>query len=302
MDCIVVLNRDSGTMKTIDPDAAAGTVRERMAAHGHTVEVRLLDSGSCSDGLDAAVEAAPEALIVGGGDGTVSSVAAKLAGRDTALGVIPLGTMNLFARTLRIPLGFEGAVEALATARVAWADLAHVNGRPFIHQVSLGLQPEMVRRREESSYRSSLGKKLANVRAFLGIAREPPRLDLTLTVDGRSRPVRATGLVVTNNRYGKNHLPFADDPADGQLGVYHSNAERWTDLMQLATDLVLGSWQDNPAIETDSGERVTIAARSGGRDATLSIDGELVTLAYPLEVTKTRRAIRVLLGAAENDA
>jgi len=299
VDIVVVLNRDSGTMKTLDPEHAAALVAETLAAAGHRVTVRLVEGPTCRPEIERILERRPEALIVGGGDGTVSTVAAMLEGRDTALGVIPLGTMNLFARTLGMPADFAAAVEALAGAGIGSADLAFVNGRPFVHQISLGLQVEMVRRRDESSYSSGLTKKIASLKAFLGTARNPPRLDIVLTVDGRRTALGVTGIVVSNNLYGPNHLPFADDPADGRLGVYYSDAERLTDLVQLATDLVLGSWLDNPAVTSDAGERVTIEGVEHGAVATLSIDGEIEEMPFPLVVTKRRQAIRVMLAGDE---
>src|SRR5690349_4297177 len=64
--------------------------------------------------LAAAVDAGPDLLVAGGGDGTISTAARLLAHRDIALGLLPLGTTNNFARTVGIPLTLDGAVATLA--------------------------------------------------------------------------------------------------------------------------------------------------------------------------------------------
>src|SRR5690606_18763132 len=117
----------------------------------------------------ARVAAAPDVDVVlaGGGDGTVSAAAGALMETGKALAVLPAGTMNLFARGLGIPLDLEDAVAALATGTVRAVDIATVNGRPFIHQFSVGLHSELIQRREAMSYSSRPGKIRASVMAAI---------------------------------------------------------------------------------------------------------------------------------------
>ncbi|HEX5300644.1 MAG TPA: diacylglycerol kinase family protein [Streptosporangiaceae bacterium] len=89
--------------------------------------------------LAAALDLEPDLLIAGGGDGTLSLAARHLAYRDVALGIVPLGTTNNFARTLGIPLSVAGAVGLLTRGKVADVDLGQVNGTFFANLVSVGL-------------------------------------------------------------------------------------------------------------------------------------------------------------------
>lgn len=296
MQIAVLLNRGSGTMRSLDPEAVRATVAAGIAAGGHSVTVDLADGTGLRDRVDALVaEGRVEAVVVGGGDGTVSSAAGRLAGSGIALGVIPLGTMNLFARSLGMPTDPEEAAAALARARVDRVDIADISGRSFTHQVSFGIQPRMAKVRSGSDYGSRAGKILATARALMRVFRRPVAMHLDLRIDGELRTLDATGLVVSNGAYGSGHLPFADDPADGRLGVYACTSADWKTLVGLTTDVVRGTWRDNPAIEAFGGARVEIDADPARLWAT--IDGELEQVTLPAVIGKRRLALSVLRPA-----
>ena len=103
MHVIGVFNRDGGTFKTTDMDAFADRAREIFAAHGHELDVRVVDGKSLIAELERAA-GATETLIAGGGDGTISAAAGVAYKYGIVLGVVPAGTMNLFARSLGLPL------------------------------------------------------------------------------------------------------------------------------------------------------------------------------------------------------
>src|SRR5271165_2908890 len=88
-------------------------------------------------------------VVAGGGDGTINAVAGALAGSGTALGILPIGTLNHFAKDVGIPLGLEAAIRNIFTGRVAEVDVGEVNGRVFVNNSGIGLYPRIVRQREE---------------------------------------------------------------------------------------------------------------------------------------------------------
>ena len=90
-----------------------------------------------------------QAIVAGGGDGTVSSVAALVVDSDKALGVLPLGTLNHFARDMRIPFDVEAAAKTIVAGHTTEVDVAEVNDRIFLNNSSLGLYPIIVREREK---------------------------------------------------------------------------------------------------------------------------------------------------------
>src|SRR5205823_6107275 len=90
-----------------------------------------------------AVEKNCQPVIAGGGDGTINAVASVLVDTDRTLGVLPLGTLNHFARDLKIPLDVESAARVCLEGREARVDVGEVNGRVFLNNASLGLSPQV---------------------------------------------------------------------------------------------------------------------------------------------------------------
>ena len=87
------------------------------------------------------VRSGSDIVVAAGGDGTVSAVASAVAGSEAVLGVLPLGTLNHFAKDAGIPLELEEAVRNISTGRAVKVDIGDVNGRAFINNISLGLYP-----------------------------------------------------------------------------------------------------------------------------------------------------------------
>jgi diacylglycerol kinase family enzyme len=297
MRVTAVLNRDSGTLRTLAEADVRRRIAEPFEAAGHRIEIGFHGGEEIGERLRAAAAARPDALVVGGGDGTVRSAAEIVAGTGVAIGVLPLGTMNLFARTLGLPIDLDAAAAALAVGTVVDADLAEVDGRPFTHQISLGLQPRMVRLRERrGGYGSRLGKMLASALALRSVLKRPPGLDLVLEEDGRVRALTTPGLIVSNNPYGSGHLPYADEPATGLLGVYDVTSSRWTDLIHLVAGILWGSWQDDPHVEIRTARKVVIRSAGGPASIAATVDGELVRLSLPATVVKRPDAFRVIVA------
>lgn len=273
-----VLNRDGGTLRTIDLDAFGERMRGLLEDAGHSVDIDIVGGGEVAASLERAVaRRGVDVVLAGGGDGTVSTAAARLMGRKKALAILPAGTMNLFARGLGIPQTLDGAVGAFATGKVRAVDVASANGRPFVHQFSIGMHAKMVRLREKMDFGSRLGKIRASARAAWMTLRNPPALDAVLKIGEAEVTARTTGIGITNNLFGEGHLPYADDPAGGVLGIYVNVASQPGELVRHAFNMARGRWRDNQHVEIHQSERVVLAVR-GRRRPRAVMDGELVSL------------------------
>jgi YegS/Rv2252/BmrU family lipid kinase len=93
--------------------------------------------------VEDVLKAKPDLVVLGGGDGTISSLVDHLVGKDVILGVLPLGTANSFARTLGIPLDVEGAVEVLRTGRPRRIDLGKIDNDYYANCAAMGLSPQI---------------------------------------------------------------------------------------------------------------------------------------------------------------
>jgi len=300
MKFLAVLNRDGGTLRTTDLDALAQSMRETLEAHGHSLELDLVPGAGIAAALDRAARRRNiDVVMAGGGDGTISAAAAALNGRRKALAVLPAGTMNLFARGLGIPLGLEAAVAALATGQIRQVDLASANDRIFIHQFSVGLHPKLVHLRDRMDYGSRLGKIRASFSAALQILRRPPKLRARLELAAAEIAVDATSIGISNNLFGEGHLPYADMPDKGELGIYITRAQRAGDIARFVLHMAAGRWQRNPEVEIHSSSSVTLRIRPGRRKLKCAIDGELCDLSPVTHVKSLPAALRVLVPRPE---
>lgn len=301
MRFIAVLNRDGGTLRVTDLDDFSRRMTATMERACHEIEIKVVSGSTVEKALAAAAETHADALIAGGGDGTVSAAAAALMNRQTALAILPAGTMNLFARSLGIPLALDAAVEAFANGVVRSVDVASANGRPFVHQFSIGMHAEMVAAREKMQFASRLGKIRASTKAALATMLDPPSLAVSLQIGDAEMLLRTTGIGITNNLFGEGHLPYADHPDGGVLGVYVTVARQRSQLVRFFLHMARGRWRDNPHVEIHEGERVVlkILSRRGKRHCV--IDGELLPLGRMTDVRIHRKVLNVLVPRIPSD-
>src|SRR5438270_3713495 len=195
----VLINRGGGAA------AADSEVAEKVAAAlvaaGLEGDVELLDGGQCEVRCRAIAESGDPLLIVGGGDGTIAAAASALAGTETALGILPLGTLNHFARDLGIPNALDEAAKAIAARTEKRVDVAQLNDRIFINNSAIGLYPLMVVDRDLQRRRLGRSKRLAMIVAAVRTLVRFRHHRLTLTVNDQRAQVDTPLLFVGNNHY-----------------------------------------------------------------------------------------------------
>lgn len=290
-----VFNRDGGTFKTTDMEAFAARAVEIFAAHGHTLDARVVWGKDLIGELKRAAQDT-ELLLAGGGDGTISAAAAIAYARRIPLAVLPAGTMNLFARSLGIPLDLEAALNALAGGELGDVDIATANGRPFIHQFSIGIHPKLVKLREQLTYRSRVGKMMASTRAAFGAVVRPPNFWAEVTTRGGGTERRRTaGISVSNNPLDEGHLPLADRLDRGVLGVYIIPPLTFGVGLKLGLGLLRGKFRSLPEIADREAREVTIRFPRHKANAVAVIDGELIKLADRIDLRIHPGGLAVML-------
>ncbi len=295
MRLALVLNSDSGTLRTCEPSAGE-EIADIFRQAGHDVTLHWKAGKEAIAAIEAAfADDAYDAVIIGGGDGSVSFAASQAYQSGKVLGILPLGTMNLFARALGVPLDMYEAARVLAAGEVSRVDIADVNGRLFVHHVTLGLHPKMIRLRQELDYGSRFGKLMASAKALRLALRRPPIIRARLALADEEIDVETAALVVSNGPLGDGHLPYADDPCAETLGIYFATSRKWTDLLELAAAFALGRMSDNPILSMRRSQAVTISMQRS--EARASVDGEVVTLRPPLKIQQYPRGLTVLAPA-----
>jgi diacylglycerol kinase family enzyme len=285
----VIVNENAGTVRTLGVAGAREAIARGLSEADLPARIEFVSGAAISAMVDEALSSgATDTIVVGGGDGTMSSVASKLAGTGKAMGVLPLGTMNLFAKALGMPDALEDAVKAIASARRVPIDVGRVNGRVFLHHISLGLHPRMARIRERIGYGSRLSKIINGVRAFLLSIRRPPKLRLDAVLDGMELRLTSPAVLVSNNLFGEGHVPYQDKLDDGILGMYVVNTFQKGDIFRLAGGLLTANWQASPHVDIRTARKLEIRSLKSGwaerRKILASVDGELEYIKAPLRI------------------
>ena len=299
MHFAAILNRDGGTLRTTDLDAFSERMRNTLEAGGHKVDIEIVSGSDIEAALEkAAARRGVDVVLACGGDGTVSVAASKLMGKKKALAILPAGTMNLFARGLGIPLGLDAAIVAFASGKIKAVDIASANGRPFVHQFSIGMHAKMVHLRDKMKFGSKFGKIRASARAAYTTFMNPPSMRVSLTIGDVEVLTRTRGIGITNNLLKEGTpLPYAERVDKGVLGVYVTVAEERPELVKFFFNFARGRWKQNPQVEIHEGEKVVLKIISGGGRRRCVIDGELTKLETATTVEIHPGALNVLVPA-----
>lgn len=241
-----------------------------------------------------AVKAGARMVVGGGGDGTLSCVAGALAGTDIPLGILPLGTLNHFAKDLGIPLDIESAVDTLATGRVSQVDVGEVNGCLFLNNSGLGLYPVIVHLRELKQSHG-LSKWPAAVWATVKALSRYERLSIRVLVEGKELRRRTPVVFVGNNEYSLEgiQLPVRNRLDDGLLCVYIPHPQGPFRLIWFSLRALFGNPKPDHAFDAFLTNECWIETRHHGLK--ISLDGEVTVLRPPLHYQTRPKSLRVMV-------
>ncbi|KQU90935.1 multidrug transporter [Mesorhizobium sp. Root102] len=303
MKFAAVLNRDGGTLRTTDLAAFSERMRQALETAGHSLSIEIVAGKDVVETLDrVASRRSVDVVLAGGGDGTISAAAARLMGTKKTLAILPAGTMNLFARGLGIPQSLDAALKSFTDGEIIAVDIATANGRPFVHQFSIGMHAKMVQLRQKMEFGSRLGKIRASAKAAWATINNPPAMHVTLSIGEAEMAARITGIGITNNLFGEGHLPYADNPAGGVLGVYVTVAQQRAELVKFFFNMARGKWRDNEHVEIHQAGRTVLKIHSGSSKFRAVMDGELVRLERATTIEIQPGALNVLVPASVAEA
>ncbi len=282
----------------VPPD---GTLEERInriaVDHGVEARIHIARHGSDLASLASrATEGPSRTIVAGGGDGSVSAVASVIVGTDRTLGVLPLGTLNHFAKDLKIPLDIDEAIRTVFSGRLVQVDVGEVNGRVFLNNSSLGLYPRLVHLREKQEQRGS-SKWVAFARSLVTVMRHYSRVRISLSSDEPGTTQFDTPfLFVGNNRYEITGLHVGSRACLDGGTLWVCTAPRAAPGTLLALGLrALVNRLGTAEIEMFGAKDITISTRH--RHLEVSADGEVVSLDAPLHYRTRPKALRVVVPA-----
>jgi YegS/Rv2252/BmrU family lipid kinase len=234
-------------------------------------------------------------IVAAGGDGTINAVAATVIDSDKILGVLPLGTLNHFARDAGIPFDLDAATRTIVAGHTIEVDVAEVNDRIFLNNSSLGLYPMIVREREKHQrlgFRKWPAFIWATIKALL---RRNPFLDVQLRVNGELLDRTTPFVFVGNNEYAMDllNIGLRERLDRGVLSIYITHGTSHLKLISLALRALVGRLRnDKDFLELYSNEVKIQTARKRVR---VAFDGEVEVMEAPLRYRVRNRALRVIV-------
>ena len=287
------------------------------AALGVTVDAlerKFLDAGLNAEidansdlPLDAriakALTSSAEVIVAAGGDGTVTALAGELVGTEKTLALLPLGTANLLARDLRIPLDVDEAIAGLAAMKSRHIDVGEMNGRIFLHKAVIGTIPAIAAAREEIRGDTSLRARFVFIRYFLGRISNARRIALHIDPigGGEKRVERVQAVAVANNAYDEGVGQFFSRARldRGTLTLYVLKRLSLQDIVRLTLEMLAGRWRQDSALVVEHVEGVVLQMKK--QRVQVMIDGEVDTLPTPFDFRIRPRALSILAPDADED-
>jgi diacylglycerol kinase family enzyme len=290
MRILVLTNPHSGPQGS-NEQLARDAFRE---CSGHDVIVRALPPTQIFDAAKSAIEERFDCIVAGGGDGTINCVASALVGSDVALGVMPLGTLNHFAKDLRIPIDPTEAARVICSGKSRRVDVAEVNGRVFVNNSSIGIYPSIVKRRDGQIDRLGRGKFISTILAAISALRRFPTVEVRLNVNGDEWHCTTPFVMIGNNPYSWDLFNFASRERidGGELGVYFAHRTGRFGLLKL----ILRGWFRRLDQARDFGSLTTreLWIQTRKHELRVATDGEIRKMTTPLHYIIRPGALRVM--------
>lgn len=294
---ILILNRASGgNERGLIGGDVCETVTRIFEAAGHQIDSRIVPPERIESALQEAVAENPHAIIIAGGDGTVSAAARVLGGTDIAMGIIPMGTFNLAARDLGVPLDIDEAAEFLAAADAIAIDVMDVSGHACLCTTILGFYPEFSKIFEKRDHGGRWWRK--SLKLIVGMPR----------VFSHARPLRlawqtpdATGHARTKfsafapGRYRRSPglVPARTDFRSGTLSAYIGHQIKPSAALRGMVDYALGRQEENPDLKVFQTPSIELRALRR-KHCVVMLDGEILRLPFPIHMKILPLHLRVL--------
>jgi len=240
-------------------------------------------------------------FVAAGGDGTISSVVQPLVNSEAQLGVIPAGTYNHFARDIGIPLGWREALDMVLSGTTRQIDVGRINDRFFINNVSIGLYPELVARREERGRDYPRWK--ARLYGAYATLRKYPHVTLAVETEYLNEIIKTHVFVVSNNSYDLSRLGVEaprNTLEEGRLSVYWLPHVPRIALTRFLANYLAGRVKTTPGFR--SFRTTQLKVQSAHKRLRLGIDGELVIMVPPLVITIVPKSLLVKVPRLQSPA
>jgi diacylglycerol kinase family enzyme len=301
MQVLVLLNQSAGPERRDGAPQSPEDIRGAFRELKVDASVRTVGGDELTSAAKEAAQSGIDGVVAGGGDGTVSAVAAGLAGGSTPLGVLPLGTLNHFAKDNGLPLDLAGSAGVIAAGHVAALDVARVNDRVFINNSSLGVYARALVDRDERRDRTGMGKWPAMLLASWKIFRRSPLVRVQLATDDGVETIKTPLVFVGNNPYQLDLFRVGTRAclSDGVLSLYIARTQSRWGMVKLGVRAALGRLQQARDFDTRCVASVDIHVRR--TRIHVALDGEVMPMDAPLVYRIWPQSLPVFVPPAESE-
>ena len=295
MRIAVIINARAGTVLRMSPSAVTGRLSAIWTSLGLDAHIVLAEGKDMGRMVRRACrDSGVQAVVIGGGDGSLSRALKHVLGSGKPLGILPLGTMNYMARQIGMPFDLAQAAAALAGATQTPMDVGRVNDRYFLIRACFGAFPEFIRSRDH--VRRKGGGFLDGALAGLnGVVQRYRVVEAELTSPWGCARVATTFLMVSNNlcRDSDPFLLERERMDGGTLGIYVGRSAGPAGLVELGLQAAMGRWASNEALL--QGESPWLEIQTGQRKSLISIDGEVEKMEDPFRFDILPGALSMLV-------
>ena len=289
---VILVNKGGGSAG----DDARDKVAAALRSAGIAGEVELLDGGELVDRAKRAIADGVPLIIAAGGDGTQSAVAGAVAGSDSVMGVLPLGTLNHLARDLGISFDIDEAARVIAAGKVHAIDVAQLNGRVFVNNSAIGLYPLMVEDREAQQDHLGRPKKLAMIVAGLRTLARFHHYRLAITVNDAERATVDTPLLFVGNNDYRLEMPragYRDALDQGRLSVVLLRKQGRLSFFRSLLRAMTGRSRASDLIRLDDVTCLRVTSRRA--QLMVALDGETIEQPPELDYRIRPGALKVMV-------
>lgn len=276
----------------------AGVASENLRKRGISIELIETEApGHAGELARGAVAQGAERIVVCGGDGTIHEVLPTLAGSEAALGLLPFGTANDFARSLGIPRKLQPAVETLITGKEALVDLGMENDRYFCTVAAFGFDAEVSQAMEDGlvPLSGTVGYLYAAIQHIVNF--DPPRTRIAGDFGTAEGEMLLVAAAVTRSYGGGMQIAPHADPADGKFDVVIVDAVDKLTMVTILPQVFWGGHVRHPAVRVE--RTASLSIETDGIARLLHADGEPLTTT-PAHMRIAPNSLRVVVPRGAN--
>lgn len=303
---LFVINAASGAH---DVDAKTAVIQSALAARGRQGELRVCRPEALPGvAVEAAAEAAARgtAVVAVGGDGSLNTVAQAAHAAGCAMGVIPYGTFNYFARAHGIPTDPAAAARLLPDATPSPVQVAAINERLFLVNASLGVYPELLQDREAFKARFGRSRWVALLAGIATLLRAQRRLRLHIEMGATVRDVQTLTLFLGNNRLQLEQLgaepadTLAGTPGHGSMAALMLRPIGTLAMINLLLHGAMGRLGEAAGVESFEFHHLVVRPRLAPehKEVVVAFDGEVTRMRAPIDVRVLDKPLYLLRSAA----